>query len=655
MNTKLYVERLLGSPLLLLSLGLALTTLVYAPGLSGGWLFDDFPNIVDNRAIHIERWDIPALVNAALSSPSSEFKRPLASLSFAINYLVSGNSPFAMKLTNLVIHLLNGVLAFFFIRELLGALEPDKRKRAARIAAAIAVGWMILPINLTSVLYVVQRMESMANLAVLLGLWGYVAGRRRMIYEGRGALLAMGSVLTATAIGLLAKETAVMIPLYAALIELFVFRAARCGIGTGRDWRVLMFIGLTLFMPMVLGAAWLLPRLLDPATWATRDFTLQTRLLSESRVVLSYIAWTLFPTPRALSFYHDSFEISRGLFSPGSTAWSIAVLSILAIFCVWSHRRLPMVALGISLFLGSHLLTGTCLPLELVYEHRNYFASLGLMLALVSTVVSIPHSLQHSRLVATSALLLLGGFWALQTSATARSWGDPVSLARELAWRDPNSPRAQYELGRTYIIASGYDPASPFTKLAYAPLEKAAAFPSSSILPEQALIFMNAKMHLQINNEWWESMIRKLQERPATIQDESSLDALSSCLRDGSCSFSPEPLYDAYAAALSHDRRSPRLLAMYASFAWHTLKDRALAIEVQREAVAAAPGEAAYRIGLARYDIELKDVKELTKQIEVLEAMNIGGRLESDLASLRSARQRIEESGCVSADGSCAH
>ncbi len=40
---------------------------------------------------------------------------------------------------------------------------------------------MLLPINLTGVLYVVQRMESMANLFVLLGLIGYVAGRRRML------------------------------------------------------------------------------------------------------------------------------------------------------------------------------------------------------------------------------------------------------------------------------------------------------------------------------------------------------------------------------------------------------------------------------------------------------------------------------------------
>ena len=53
--------------------------------------------------------------------------------------------------------------------------------RAKLTAALIAGAWMLLPINLTGVLYVVQRMESLANLFVLLGLAGYVIGRQRML------------------------------------------------------------------------------------------------------------------------------------------------------------------------------------------------------------------------------------------------------------------------------------------------------------------------------------------------------------------------------------------------------------------------------------------------------------------------------------------
>src|SRR6185312_5245000 len=38
---------------LLLGLALALTALAYAASLRGGYVFDDFPNIVENREVHL--------------------------------------------------------------------------------------------------------------------------------------------------------------------------------------------------------------------------------------------------------------------------------------------------------------------------------------------------------------------------------------------------------------------------------------------------------------------------------------------------------------------------------------------------------------------------------------------------------------------------
>jgi protein O-mannosyl-transferase len=71
---------------LLFWLGLLLTTIVYWPGLHGGYFFDDFPNIVENRAVQLTALAPAQLQDAALSSPSRELKRPLAMLSFALNH-----------------------------------------------------------------------------------------------------------------------------------------------------------------------------------------------------------------------------------------------------------------------------------------------------------------------------------------------------------------------------------------------------------------------------------------------------------------------------------------------------------------------------------------------------------------------------------------
>jgi len=677
----------------------AITAAAYWPGLSGGFLFDDYPNIVDNHGVQPHDASISSLTNAALSSPASEFKRPLASLSFAANYLVSGLDPYWMKLTNLFIHLLNGLLVFWLARALLrwaaseqsthlpaaypvtcrmpalaGSADTDRGKTSAEptgkhdahtslVAALICASWMVLPINLTGVLYVVQRMESMANAFVLLGLIGYVAGRRRMLAPSctvertagslrqsqlpasYGLALCIVSVSVPAAIGLLAKETAVMLPLYALLTEwaLFGFRHPVSPVPaltsdkrtSDRDRRIVGLFIMVLVLPAVLGLAWLLPSVLKPETWAGRDFTLETRLLSEARIIVDYVVWTLLPTPDALSFYHDNFRVSISLLSPWTTLASIILLGVATALLPWLRRRQPLVALGLALFLGCQLLTGTILPLELIYEHRNYFASFGLLLACVP-LLAVPRSLPFAlpRHVLLAGLLTC---WIALTTITAYAWGNPLRLAEDLASRDPQSPRAQYELGRTYIIYSHYDPASPFTALAYAPLEKSAALPDSSILPEQALIFMNARMRLPLKDAWWISMIGKLKAHKPGVQDESSLAALTQCAREHHCDLPKKPMTEAFLAALAHPDPSARLLAIYGDYSWNVLGDHDLGVRIIEAAVKAAPGEPAYQITLVRMLAAQDRIADAEAALKNLETLNIGGRLNDSLGELRAA------------------
>lgn len=650
----------------LLFAAFALTLAVYWPGLSGGFLFDDYPNIVDNHGVQPQDAHFSSLVTASLSSPSSEFKRPLASLSFAANYLTTGIDPYWMKLTNLVIHLLNGLLVFLLARLLLKSASTDQLLHPGIVAALIAAGWMLLPINLTAVLYVVQRMESMANLFVLLGLIGFINGRRRMLEsphtaafpprkkgiwrdrfspDSRGFALCLVSVTVPSVLGILAKETAVMLPLYALLIEWILFHFYKrqetsvlpCKGEAKNKQRDVRVIGLFLFvlaLPMAIGLAWIIPDLLKPEMWATRDFTLGARLLSEARIVVGYIVWILLPTPGALSFYHDDFQISTGLLAPWSTLASIALLVTLIALMLWLRSRRPLTALGIALFLGCQLLTGTILPLELIYEHRNYFASFGLLLAIVP-LLAAPRTLPF----ASPRHALLAGLmlcWAALTALTAYAWGNPLRLAEDLASRAPQSPRAQYELGRTYIIYSHYDPASPFTKLAYAPLEKAASLPHASILPEQALLFMNARMQLPLKDAWWDSLIAKLKAHKPGVQDESSLGALTQCAHEGRCDLPKDRMVDAYLAALSHPTPSARLLAMYGDFAWNILSDRGLGLHMTEDAVKASPNEPAYQITLVRMLAAQGRTVDARQAIKELGTMNVGGRLNASLAELRA-------------------
>lgn len=634
--------------LALLLVGMLLTVLVYAPGLSGGWLFDDFPNIVNNQEVLPTDATLSSLTDAALSSPASRFKRPLASLSFAVNHLAGGLEPFSWKLVNLVIHLLNGWLVYLLTSALFRIVQqrstPASSDQALSddvLAALIAVAWLLLPINLTAVLYVVQRMESLANLFVLIGLMGYVTARQRMLQGRSGLSWCIVSLIIPTVLGMGAKESAVMLPMYAFLVEWLVFgfrripaAAAKGGAAAGesRDQRLIVLFVVVLWVPLLFGLTWLLPGLFKPDAWATRDFSPETRLLSEARIVIGYIGWTLLPTPQALSFYHDDYLPSAGLLQPWTTLASMVTILALLGLAWWQRQRRPLLALGIGLFFAGHVLTATILPLELVYEHRNYFASFGLLLAVVP-LLNIPGNWQRT---ARTVLASLGIWWIALTAFTAHAWGEPLRLSADLAVRAPDSPRAQYDLGLMLMRQTNYDPASPFTPLVYPQLERAARLPGASILPEQALLMMNTRMGLPVKPEWWDSLIGKLRARPLTVQDDGALGGMTRCMVDGVCQFDGERMQSAFDAALSHPHPRASVFAAYGDYSWNVLQDRPRAMDLLERAITAEPGEPAYRITLARMATATGDYALAAWELDALQKLNYGGRLDHDISSLKS-------------------
>src|SRR5260221_7420338 len=194
---------------------LFVATMVYWPGLGGGYTFDDYPNIVDNAALHVTRLIWNDWLAAMLSSPASALQRPLAMLSFAINHYFTGLDPRPMKLTNIAIHLFNALLVFGLIRSILrAALSPEhvQARRIEWVALFACASWALHPINVMGVLFIVQRMESLCHAFVFAGLWMYVAGRMRQRDGRRGWGLVLGGLIACTSLGLLCKEYAARLP-----------------------------------------------------------------------------------------------------------------------------------------------------------------------------------------------------------------------------------------------------------------------------------------------------------------------------------------------------------------------------------------------------------------------------------------------------------
>jgi protein O-mannosyl-transferase len=607
-----------------------LVVAAYFPGIHGGFVFDDYPNIVDNTMLRVTDLHPTSWLAAAFSSDASSLQRPLSMLSFAANHYFTGLNPAAMKWTNVAVHALNALLVFGLIRELLAAAMPAQdRRRNDRVAAFVAAAWALHPINFLGVLYVVQRMESLAHIFVFGGLWLYLAGRRRQL-QGRDGRMQMGlGLVGGTVLGVLCKETAALLPLYAWLLEIClpVLR-------TAPDRRRMRWLFCAvLWIPAIAALAWLWPRVTASGAFGTRDFNLAERLLTEGRVVLDYLRWTIAPHLRELTLYHDDYIVSRGWWSPSSTLFAALALALLAAMAWWLRGRRPLMALGLLWFLAAQAMTATIIPLELMFEHRNYFASLGVCLALADLLLLLPTDASAKRIGCLLAACAVIAFGAV-THLRAREWQDPLRGAASEAAKRPQSPRAAYALGRMLVIASDYQVDSPHFEPARRALERARALPNSGILAHSALLMLAARTGQPQEDAWWTDMQARLRDEPVGPQQVNALASLTRCARDGACPFPPRRMIETFQAALA--RRNPEVSNLYADYTLNVLRDPALAIRLFQSTVAMRPAVAQYRINLIMVLIHVGRIEEARREIAELRAMGALGQNEA-------AAQRLEQ------------
>lgn len=424
-----------------------LVCLIYLPGIRGPFVLDDGENITLNRAVAIESLNVDELKGALLGNNSGPLGRPLASLSFAINaYLAGGvNDPFPFKVTNIVIHAVNAILIYLIALQLLRI--PLLRRRIATptatyLALLTATFWAIHPIQLTSVLYVVQRMTSLSSLFVLLGIWGFLRGRARYDDGHRDGLwIASASIVIGTAIGVAVKEIAILLPLLALVIEFTML--SRETLSESRRRQLYALYVVTVLFPALIVASYIAlhPEFVT-AGYFSRDFTLTERVLTESRVLFFYLLLLFVPLPQSLGLFHDDFVISNGLLSPPSTVAAILSLTMLTAWALFRRKQTPLLAFAILWFFASHALESTIFPLEIAYEHRNYLASFGVVFAALIGSFCLLQAYRPNRLYLPIAVVLIAVIFAFSTWTRSHTWSTIETLAKIEVRNHPLSARA---------------------------------------------------------------------------------------------------------------------------------------------------------------------------------------------------------------------
>jgi hypothetical protein len=374
--------------------------------------------------------------------------------------------------------------------------------------------------------------------------------------------------------------------------------------------------------------------LLDPSTYRGRDFTLAQRLLTEPRVVLDYLRWTLLPDLGQLSLNHDDYAISRDLWSPPTTLPALLGIPALLVVAWCCRNRRPLISLGLLWFLAAQLLTATIIPLELVFEHRNYFASLGICLALADLLLVAPTTRSTQR-AGTMLAVLFVLFCAGLTDLRAREWSDPMRFSSSEASKHPLSPRATYDLARTLVIMTDYRANSPLVDETFRAIEHARMATHSTVLPDQAGLIFAARIGAPSRDVWWTDMQEKLRRNPIGPQELSSIAALTDCALDRKCQFPTAAMLATFDAAASHGPNT-EVLSMRGNYVLNVLGDSTLALQLWQQASALRPTEPQYHISLAKLLMAMGRYDEARVQIAQLRKLGRFGQNEAMAQSLET-------------------
>ena len=440
------MKSLLSKYLALLAL-LVLAYFVYLPGLSGGFIFDDFVNLNAIGATGpVDNWQ--TFLRYVTSGTADPTGRPLAMATFLIDARDWPADPRAFLTTNVLIHLLNGVLLFKLI-ESLGEWVGDSPRKGSWNALLAAGIWLLHPLWVSTTLYAVQREAMLPATFTILGLLAFLRGRHQWMQSNgdSGAPWMIMGIMGGTILAILSKANGILLPILALVLESTVV-AFKQNSTRGRELGLLGWVLLRVPTLVVLGYLLsFLPTM--HADLGVREWNIAQRILSEPRAICTYLALLAIPRSVSSGVYNDGFEPSLGLFDPATTGASLLFLVAIP-FLAWRFRRsYPAACASILFFLAGHLLESTTVPLELFFEHRNYLPAILLFWPLARWISAV--RVRVAIRVASACLIL--ALMAVTTLQRTELWGNPSALSAISAQTNPQSSRAQVAAGMSLINA----------------------------------------------------------------------------------------------------------------------------------------------------------------------------------------------------------
>ena len=402
----------------------------YSKGLGNSFVLDDGPNINLSKIESLTLNNVASVI-ALNQSGMHPLSRAIPTASFSLTYLAHGSDVKKYRLHNLLLHLLCSIFVFVFINKFFLMTKIEK-SRALMIASWAAAAWALHPLLVSTTLYAVQRITQFATLFTLLSLCSFITALCSISQKTK-AINYWLLIPFWSACALMSKESAALIPAYV-LVLWWIGKDDMQGLVKQDRIFILLFggIGFALFLTVF---AVKMPELL--AGYDQRNFSLEERLLSQISIVFGYFKNLIAPQLGTMGLFLDDIKPTTRL----TAVVLLKLIFLISIFVSSAYLTFRKNPAGILIFFFiGHIIESTIIPLELAFEHRNYFPSIALLGAVAFFISNI-----GNKLIKNLAFCITLSILALLLTLRVSYWSDEHEWQKTIISFHPNSVRAQTE------------------------------------------------------------------------------------------------------------------------------------------------------------------------------------------------------------------
>ncbi len=430
-----------------------LASVSYANALRGGFVWDDWNLIAGNS--HIKSWGnlgrklTSDFFQRSLDKPADQkagYYRPIITLTYMLDYSLSGQNPLGYHITNLIWHIACGIIIYLLV----GALfyEPQ-------LSLIASLLFVTHPVHAESVAWISGRTDVICAFFFLSSLYLYTLA---YLTNRRGKNLSLAGSLALFILALLAKEMAVILPLILILIDYFII--VKDTTLRGLRERVKSWIPYWMVLFIYLIVRFAVSRVEIGTASNVAFISKYYILLTFGRAILHYLKELICPV--ILNPY-IRIELITSVFS--AEIMLVILILAISIFLAYITRKTDKVIsfsilfFWISLMPLSNLIpirapADILFPMALRYLYLPSFAFCLLVAGILHKLPALKPGGISPEIFVFAAWLIL---YTRRTVYANAFWQNDLALFERAAELSPDSPEVYYSLGSRYFKMKDYD------------------------------------------------------------------------------------------------------------------------------------------------------------------------------------------------------